>query len=306
MRANLLNYNIMLLVLVGVFLAGPVRAQIPATDIWVARLAVEEGHVHIGVPRNVTARPGYDNQPAFLPDGSGFLFSAAAPGQPTDVWRWDAADEVLSRVTHSPESEYSPTPLNWPPGGFCAVRVEADSTQRLWSFDMAGDDARLVLADVDSVGYFGWIDPSTVAVFIVGDPNTLRIVDVPTQHETPVARHVGRFIRCIPGTRDLSFTARVEDGRQAFFVLPFEDSKPERLVDPPGDGQDAAWAGETLLATTASALYAARPFDDGKWIKVADLGAWGLDGVTRIAASPDMRSIAIVAAEPAASPRSGR
>jgi WD40-like Beta Propeller Repeat len=284
------------------FLARPVLAQVPSTDIWVASLALHAGTVHVGVPVNVTHRPGYDNQPAFLPDGSGFLFSAAGPNEPTDVWRWDAASGALSRVTSTPESEYSPTPFDAPARGFCAVRVEADSTQRLWAFDLEGGDARTVMAEVDSVGYFEWLDPSTVAVFVVGDPHTLRVVDVASERETIVARDIGRFIRRVPGTRDVTFTQRTNDDRYPFFVLPFGAHAAEPLIGPPGEGQDAAWVGDTLLATTPTAIYASRPFRGTRWTRVADLGAWGLDGVTRIAVSPDARSIAIVAAEPSGGP----
>ena len=41
----------------------------PATDIYLADLRVADGRVQVGTPVNVTARPGYDNQPFFLPDG---------------------------------------------------------------------------------------------------------------------------------------------------------------------------------------------------------------------------------------------
>ena len=42
------------------------------TDIWVAELLDSGRRLRVGVPVNATDRPGYDNQPYFLPDGSGF------------------------------------------------------------------------------------------------------------------------------------------------------------------------------------------------------------------------------------------
>src|SRR5690348_15931626 len=57
--------------------AGP-----PGTDIWVATLSVRHDTVVIGRPENVTHRLGYDNQPAFTPDGRSVLYtSIGADGQ---------------------------------------------------------------------------------------------------------------------------------------------------------------------------------------------------------------------------------
>jgi len=281
-----------------IFAAPPgARAQLPATDIWVADLSIDGAAVHIDRPVNVTRRPGYDNQPAFLPDGSGFLCSVGDADGRTDVFRWDSETGVVSPVTRTPESEYSPTPVDGKTPGFCAVRVEADSVQRLWRFDADGGDARPVLSDVDSVGYFAWADPRVVAVFVVGDPHTLRRVEVATQAETIVAKDIGRYLQRVPGSYDVAFTIRGADDRYAFYRLPAADAAPVFLIDSPGDGQDATWVGDTLLATTTTGVFAARPFESGVWTRVADTSQWGLGGVTRIAVAPDGRTLALVCAE---------
>src|SRR5258706_3624081 len=109
----------------------------PATDIYLAELRVSHGRASVGVPVNVTARPGYDKQPMFLHDGRAFLYTSIREDSQADIYRYDIARRTSSRVTATRESEYSPTPL--PDGtGFSVVRVEADSTQRLWAFDLDG------------------------------------------------------------------------------------------------------------------------------------------------------------------------
>src|SRR5690606_27143839 len=85
-------------VLLAVALAWPAAAQMPSTDIYVADLRVDGQAVEIGMPRNATARPGYDNQPWFLPDGSAFLYNADMGGQ-TDVFRFDLATWTSTRLT---------------------------------------------------------------------------------------------------------------------------------------------------------------------------------------------------------------
>ena len=78
----------------------------------------------VGELTNVTGRSGYDNQPHFTPDGSGFWYTAidTHDGQ-ADIWRYDFETEFVARVTASaPESEYSATPL--PDGsGISVIRV---------------------------------------------------------------------------------------------------------------------------------------------------------------------------------------
>jgi hypothetical protein len=277
----------------------PAAAQPPAADIWVADLHLSGDEIQVGTPRNITRRPGYDNQPCFLPGGDAFLFVAADSLGRTDVFRFDVVDGLLSRVTRTDESEYSPTPLAAPEGGFVTVRVEADSTQRLWRFDPDGSNPRLIASEVDSVGYFAWWDERTLVVFVVGSPHTLRLVDVATQKETVIARDIGRSILVAPGGRGVSFLAREGDGTYAFRLLPLPEREPEPLIDAVGDGQDAAWIDDALVMAGGARLFAARPFEAPRWREVADFAGAGIAAVTRIAVSPDHRRIALVGLEPA-------
>ena len=106
-------------------LALQAAAQPPATDIYVADLRVVDGRVQVGPLVNVTARPGYDNQPFFLPDGRAFLYTSIREDSQADIYRYDLERATSVRLTATRESEYSPTPL--PDGrGFSTVRVEAD------------------------------------------------------------------------------------------------------------------------------------------------------------------------------------
>jgi hypothetical protein len=177
------------------------------------------------------------------------------------------------------------------------VRVEVDSTQRLWQFDADGKNPRVVMAGVDSVGYFEWLDPVTLAIFVVGNPHTLRIVDVATGQEVIVARDIGRFIRCVPGTRDVTYSLKKPDDTWRFMLLASGAAAGTWLIDAPATGQDAVWLGDVLLATSGSEIFMARPAAGGEWQVVADVSTWGASGASRIAVAPDQRSIAIVCAE---------
>src|SRR5436309_4084071 len=184
--------------------AGP-----PATDVYLADLRVAQGRVSVGVPVNVTARPGYDNQPFFLPDGRAFLYTSIPADSQADIYRYDIGARTSTRLTATRESEYSPTPL--PDGrGFSVVRVEADSTQRLWAFDFDGSRPRLVLDSIKPVGYHAWADDHTLVLYVLGTPPTLQIADTraPSTRGAVVAQNIGRPLQRVPGSSAIAFLQR--------------------------------------------------------------------------------------------------
>lgn len=265
-------------------------------DVWIADLHWESsGPPAIGEPRNLTARSGYDNQPYFTPDGRGLWYTAVDEhdGQ-ADIWRYDFDAERVSRITQSnPESEYSATPL--PDGsGISVVRVEADSTQRLWRFDPDGANARVLLEGVAPVGYHAWADARTVVMFVLGEPPTLERADTETGAVERIASDIGRSIQRIPGGGDLSFVQRAADGSTTIMRLPQGGGEPVPIVEAVDGGDFHAWAPNgTLLMASGPVVYAHVPSAGGAWTAVADFSSLRLS-VTRLAVSPDGAQIALV------------
>jgi hypothetical protein len=275
---------------------SPAAAAVPpGTDIWLADLARRsDGALTLGGLVDVTPRPGYDNQPSFLPDGSGFWYTAADSTGQTDIWIHEIASGSNRRVTATtPESEYSATYLGMG-DGFSVVRVEADSTQRLWRFDMDGSNPSVLLPDVAPVGYHAWADDHTVVMYILGSPATLAIGDASTGTTRTVAHDIGRSIQRIPGTTDVSFVQRLGKDSTEIRRLNVRDGT-STLVAPGIQGaEDHAWTPDgTLLQAHGSILYVWRA-DAGAWVQVADASPEGLT-LSRIAVSPDGTRIALVA-----------
>jgi hypothetical protein len=267
----------------------------PGSDVWLATLtAGPNGMPTIGEPTNVTGRAGYDNQPHFVPDGSGFWYTAVDEhdGQ-ADIWRYDFQPGMVTRVTaSSPESEYSATPL--PDGsGISVVRVEADSTQRLWRFDADGSDGAVLLEDVAPVGYHAWADTRTIVMFVLGTPATLRRADLSSGAVETIAEDIGRSIQPVPGATAVSFIQNRGDDPPDVMLLGADAPEPEHLVAAVEGGEFHAWTPRgTLLMSSGSTVYAWAPGRDG-WTSVADFSDRRLL-VTRLAVSPDGTQIALV------------
>lgn len=278
----------------------------PRTDVYVAPLSTTDGRLMMGKPENISASPGYDNQPFFTPDGEALLLTSArgstnsACGSPqTDIYRYDLNARVLTQVTDTPECEYSPTVT--PDRGISTIRVEADGTQRLWRFDSSGKNPSLVLADIKPVGYHAWLDDRTVALFVLGKPATLQVANTSTGKGEIVARNIGQSILRMPGG-GISFVQQAGTGAEGTLTvtgLTVENGKPS--VEPltavvPGASQaHLAWTPDgTLLMAHDGRLHAWRA-GTSSWQPIADLTVLGLANVTRLAVSPKGDRIAIVA-----------
>jgi hypothetical protein len=278
--------------------AAPLAAQAPSgTDIWLADLTLHEGRVTLGTPVNVTARPGYDNQPAFLPDGSGMLYTRIGNDAQADVWRYDFAAHSARAIITTPESEYSPTPI--PGGGISVVRVQRDSTQRLWRFDADGTNPALLLERLKPVGYHAWTGERTLALFVLGSPNALVLASAGGDRADTVARDIGRSPQSIPGRHAASFVQRVDSTESWLAEVDGETRAVRRLVRLPRGADFHAWTpGGLALTSDGAALYQWDPRRGGPWAPVADLSALGLREVTRLAVSPSGDRLALVARDP--------
>jgi hypothetical protein len=286
-------------------LAGDVlsaQAAPPSTDIFLAPIRMQQDKPMIGTPLNITNRPGYDNQPSFTPDSRSVLFTSIRDDGQADIYRFDRPTRTTTRLTSTPESEYSAT-VYGAGSRFSAIRVEADSTQRLWSFRLDGSDPRLVFDAMKPVGYHAWVDSTTVAMFLLGRPNALVLADVRGGRVDTVARDVGRSLVPLPNSGGFSFVQRMADSSWVLMAVDVRGSGPDRrtttmpLVRMPPQADYVVWlrpaaaiagAGNSLL------LWRARDHT-GKWSPLADLGRFGLRRISRLALSPDHQWLAIVA-----------
>jgi hypothetical protein len=289
----------------------------PDTEIYLAPMKTANGAIEIGTPVNITNSPGYDNQPFFTPNGASVLFTSIRGGAgsstgrggaaQTDIYRYDIASKQTTRVTSTPESEYSPTVM---PDGkrISVIRVEADGTQRLWSVspDGAKPGDEVVLKDVKPVGYHAWAGDRTLALFILGSgqgqPATLQVADTRTGTAKVVGTDIGRSLQRIPGRQGpplVSFVQREHHGDMIHLVVKALNpaTGEASTLTPAVEGAaeaDLAWTPDgTLLMAKEGVLYGWKQGQSG-WKEVASLERLSLRGVTRLAVSPKGDYIACV------------
>jgi WD40 repeat protein len=280
---------------------APTRPPIPAppTEVFVAQFIKTPGApgtYAVGAPIDVSNNPDYDNQPFFTPDSRAVLFTSKRDGKQTDIYEYDLASKTLTQLTSTPESEYSPT-ITPARTAFSVVRVESDGTQRLWEFPLVkGSAPKLLLPDVKPVGYHAWIDASTVAVYVLGTPATLRFADLKTGTAGIVADNIGRCVRHVPGTRAISFVQKgTEKEPWTIAEIDSQTRKITRLIETLPGREDYTWTPDgALLMADGSRVFIWTP-ESPTWRQVADLSAAELRSITRLAVSPDGKWLALVA-----------
>ena len=267
-----------------------VAATPPDPDIWIAALEGTGPELRLGVIRNATRRPGYDNQPAFA--GPGRLLYTRDEDGDADIWQLDlASGEATAFTTTSPESEYSATPLPFATG-ISVIQVEADSTQRLWQVDGDGAPVAPLFPGVAPVGYHAWLDETRALLFVLGNPSTLHLAERGAAETRVVARNVGRSLQSMPGGGAVSYVQRTEEGGTEIRVWSLASGESRRVADGLEGGDDHAWTPDGILLQAAgNRVYALDP-DDGEWQDIGGVDSGGT--VSRMAVSPDGRTVALV------------
>ncbi|MEO7963142.1 MAG: hypothetical protein ABIT38_04440 [Gemmatimonadaceae bacterium] len=268
----------------------------PQPDVWLASLSVSGLKVVIGSARNITARPGYDNQPSFSLDGRTLFYTSTRDDAQADIYRFDVKTARTARVTATaPESEYSATVM---PSGdaISVIRVERDSTQRLWRVPLDGSESTVILAGIKPVGYHAWADEHTLALFVLGNPATLQLADTRTGKGDTVAVNIGRSLHRIPGTHDISFVSKARPDGAWVMALNVKTRQTRQLALLPKGTEDYAWLADgRLIAGDGSTLVVYDPHGPSAWRVVADFASAGATGITRLAVSPKSDRIAFVA-----------
>lgn len=266
----------------------------PDTEIYLLEMTNQSGKIRLRPPRNITNRVGYDNQPFFLPSGEAVLYTSIGADGQADIYQYSLADKKTARLTNTPESEYSPTPM---PDGrhFSVVRVEADSSQRLWRFPFSGGEPSIILKEIKPVGYHAWGSKNELALFILGNPNSLFLADAVSGRGQRIIGDIGRSLHKVPGRKAISFVHKVSENEWWIKQMDLTSHDNQTIIHTLDGSEDYAWTPTgVLLMGKGSKLFKYDPETEKDWAQIADFDSLGLKSISRLAVSPQGAWLALV------------
>lgn len=275
---------------------------LPSTSIVVADFDASRGA--ISSVAEITPHAGYNNQPAFSADGRAIYYVDDVNGA-TDIVRYDRTSGTRTRVTQTPEAEFSPTPMS-DGRSLSAVRVarptasgeDYTESQQLWRYDATGRAIAPIIG-MRRIGYHCWMGDGMVAVFVVGNederqPHTLRVVDLASRQSVTVASSIGRTLRMSPTNR-LTYVDKSDTAQWVLMTVAPGEERGTSILPMPHGSEDFVWLDDSrVLMSSADGLLIAQQ-NGTAWSYTPVSGILPLRGrIGRIALSPDGRTLAMV------------
>jgi hypothetical protein len=267
------------------------HAQPPDTELWLFRITEEGGKdPQITGGKNITARPGYDNQPSFDAEGKKIFYSSIREDKQADVYVFDIKKSATTRVTASEESEYSPTPINKGKQLAC-VMVEKDSSQKIHFVNArnGNDEGRL---EFDSVGYYRFLNADTVLYYKLTDPHSLRYHVISTGEDKFICHHPARtFIRL---NRNNFFYAVKDSAKVTIYKEDLASGKNNIYAEGLPASEDLFYIEGWGLMRSTGATITRWNEQEQKWQLLFDLSDSGIKKITRFAIDSKKKYLVVV------------
>lgn len=272
--------------------AGGLFAQ-PDTDIFLLEVGHSGTDLTFSNPVNITPRKGYDNQPSFLPEGEGIIYTSILADGQAEIMQYDFNTRNSKRLTRTKgHSEYSPQLT--PDGKYIsAVVVEPDSSQRIWLYPVEGGKGKRLTDKFDGVGYYAWYHKKRMATFVLGDTFTLQALHVKKQKPYIAAEGIGRAVQPCPDFGRVSFVLKESEEKWTLCIWNPRTKSIERITETLPGQEDYCWTPEGhLLMAEGHTLYRFRPGISTAW---ESLGELPVDDFYRLMMSPNGKYLAVVA-----------
>lgn len=284
--------------------AATLSAQINDSEVWVGSLNLASGRLVVSNLVNISNHPGYDNQPAFYPDGSRLVFTS-------QIAELDETGHAVQAVIHDFASGrstpvigalgFSPTPAA--DGKTLMMLREGHVILR----DGAGKET--AMTETTDAGYYTRFDERTWVLFMNDKQRRIVIYDAKMKTlDTMALGSITAPFR-VPGKRAVTFVATepfpVPEGEAAKSAPPrklvlrqldLTNRKVTTLATIPfaTSGSHVWTSRDTLLIASGHTIYEWSPAHPDDWRKAAEFDDPELQGLTRIALSPRGDRIALV------------
>jgi hypothetical protein len=273
-----------------------------ATDIYLFDLSEQDNSITIKNPVNISKNNGYDNQPCFTEDGTAILFASFRDGQ-SDVAKYFIDEKYKVWLTQTEESEFSPMPVPGKKKYFTCVRSNLDGTQFLYKYNYRNKPPELLIPNI-KVGYYLWFNSKVLVSFVIDDVETLQVSNFKYKIKYPIQSYIGRSIHKIPessglGQDQISFISLSHESPEIYAINPL-NSESKYITDALPGSQDLTWTTQgSILMGKGDMIYKFRPDMDESWQPIQIESEFPIEGITRLALSPDGKKLAVVVRESA-------
>jgi hypothetical protein len=176
-------------------------AQINDAEVWVGTLDMSGGRFAVSNLMNISNHPGYDNQPAFFPDGKRLVFTSqiAVLDETGHAVQATIHDFATNTSTPVPGAlGFSPTPAA--DGSLMLLREG-----RVWRHDASGKAT--ALTETNDAGYFARFDERIWVLFMNDKQRRIVIYDATTKALDTMATGASTAPIRVPGKQAVTFVA---------------------------------------------------------------------------------------------------
>ena len=288
--------------------AATATAQINDSEVWVGSLDTSGGRFAVSNLLNISNHPGYDNQPAFFPDGSRLVFTS-------QIAELDDTGHAVQAVIYDIASGSS-TPMKGALGFSPTPAADGKSLMMLREGHVVLRDPsghETALTETKDAGYYARFDDRTWVLFMNDKQRRIVIYDATTKALDTMAVGANTAPIRIPGKRAVTFVASepfpAPEGEAAKSAPPrkivlrqldLDDRRVTTLATIPFPTSGShVWISDgarrgTLLMASGRTIYEWNPAHPDDWQKAAEFDNPELQGLTRIALSPRGDRIALV------------
>lgn len=269
-----------------ILLVSPLAAQLPNTALYQVDLIKKSSGLSISSVKYLSDfnQSGYNNQVSFI-SADEIMFTSNAKDQDiTDLYVANTRTLNLERLTANGLSEYTP---NIMPGRdfYSCVRVEKDlKTQLLWVYPKDLSNIGFSpIPDITNVGYYAWLDTELVALFLVGTPHELVVVNVNNGEQNKIIDKIGRCIK-VNEMGEILFVHKLSD--EQWFIKSYDLSTQKMSVIcqtiPGSEDFELAPNGNIFMAAKAK-IYEYNPSLTRSWSEILDFTSYDINDINRIA-----------------------
>jgi len=271
-----------------------------STEIYLFDLQEQDSNITLSNPVNISNSTGYDNQPSFTEDGLAILFSSFRNGQ-ADISKYFIEENYRVWITDTKPNEFSPMSYPGKKKYFTCVRLNEDGSQLLYKYAYKNKAPEVLISGL-KVGYYIWFSEKIAVSYVIGEIESLQVSNFKYKIKYPIQNNIGRSIQKIPSAASLgenliSFISLDHEVPEIYSINPL-NSNSKYIADALSGSQDLAWTMKgSMLMGKGNKIYKLDPSKDKAWTPVLIECDLPLDGISRLAISPNGKKIAVVVNE---------